>query len=249
MEAYFPPQYQTGGSNHLNDWMDPTYFDHSSMGHTVLPSYQQDHFDASTYIQPNMLDWADKSSKYTLPTAYQSNRDASISTTRSITPGLSDDGECFPNTDSTPQTPDDESRSPNQNNASASVAQPEEPVKRKRGRPRINRAETDTSETKIKSRVSKRLPHNQVERKYREGLNAELERLRLAIPTLPYRDTHALNGPPKPSKATVLASAIDYIHQMEAERERLSRENDALRSGRGMAPPAVGAAYRQRTWG
>ncbi|XTI82239.1 hypothetical protein V2W45_13254 [Cenococcum geophilum] len=129
-------------------------------------------------------------------------------------------------------------------------------VQRKRGRPRLNRSGTDdcptttiTTNTNInninntnnsadstattKSRTTRRLPHNQVERKYREGLNSELERLRRAVPTLPQREGGDLNSPPKPSKATVLASAIDYIKFIEAERERLTEENKRLREGRG----------------
>jgi len=131
-------------------------------------------------------------------------------------------------------------------------------VQRKRGRPRLNRSGTDdcpttttttttiittntnnndnnnsADSTTTKSRATRRLPHNQVERKYREGLNSELERLRRAVPTLPQREGGDLNGPPKPSKATVLASAIDYIKFIEAERERLTEENKRLREGRG----------------
>jgi hypothetical protein len=128
-------------------------------------------------------------------------------------------------------------------------------VQRKRGRPRLNRSGTDDCPTNTninnnninnnnannsadstattKSRATRRLPHNQVERKYREGLNSELERLRRAVPTLPQREGGDLNSPPKPSKATVLASAIDYIKFIEAERERLTEENKQLREGRG----------------
>ena len=131
-------------------------------------------------------------------------------------------------------------------------------VQRKRGRPRLNRSGTDDCTTTTttnntnannninninnnyadstaatKSRATRRLPHNQVERKYREGLNSELERLRRAVPTLPQREGGDLNSPPKPSKATVLASAIDYIKFIEAERERLTEENKRLREGRG----------------
>ncbi|OCK76248.1 hypothetical protein K432DRAFT_408327 [Lepidopterella palustris CBS 459.81] len=111
-------------------------------------------------------------------------------------------------------------------------------VQRKRGRPRLNQSETvpanysSADSLNSKSRVNRRLPHNQVERKYREGLNSELERLRRAVPTLPQRDSGDLTGPPKPSKATVLASAIDYIKFMESERERLAEENERLREMR-----------------
>jgi hypothetical protein len=60
-------------------------------------------------------------------------------------------------------------------------------------------------------------------------LNSELERLRRAVPTLPQRDSSDLAGPPKPSKAIVLASAIDYIKAIKAERDKLLEENERLR--------------------
>lgn len=128
--------------------------------------------------------------------------------------------------------------------------------KRKRGRPKVIRDDTMSSmstnstngsdqqphspnSVQTRGRISKRLPHNQVERKYREGLNSELERLRRAVPTLPQpRDTQDLSGPPKPSKATVLASAIDYIKYLEEEQQRLTAENEALQDGKGTASAA-----------
>lgn len=100
--------------------------------------------------------------------------------------------------------------------------------KKKRGRPKLNRQESSSSS---KGKVSQRVPHNQVERKYRETLNAEMERLRVNIPTLPQHDGSSLAGPPRPSKATVLSAAVDYIKQLEAETERLAEQNENLRSG------------------
>jgi hypothetical protein len=99
--------------------------------------------------------------------------------------------------------------------------------KRKRGRPKLNRQESSSSSKK----VSQRVPHNQVERKYRETLNAEMERLRVNIPTLPQHDGSSLAGPPRPSKATVLSAAVDYIKQLEAETERLAEQNEDLKGG------------------
>jgi hypothetical protein len=130
---------------------------------------------------------------------------------------------------------------------SAEPAEDEPAPKRKRGRPRLNRSDSDgagSNGESPKCRNNRRLPHNQVERKYREGLNAELERLRRAVPTLPQRDTGDLTAPPKPSKATVLASAIDYIKHIEAERDRLAEENERLR---GLRPSDVQAASKLRT--
>ncbi|KAF2454714.1 hypothetical protein BDY21DRAFT_373960 [Lineolata rhizophorae] len=131
----------------------------------------------------------------------------------------------------------------------------EQRPKRKRGRPRIHRT-TSTASTASNSSSGNsygrtvaaarrnshinhnhanahRVPHNQVERKYREGLNAELERLRQAIPTLPKprpgaEDSNA-PGAPKPSKATVLAAAIDYIKFLEDQVDYVSKECDRLR--------------------
>jgi hypothetical protein len=103
---------------------------------------------------------------------------------------------------------------------------------RKRGRPRLDRVETHTqSNGSLSSRCQRtgRLPHNQVERKYREGLNTELERLRKAVPTLPHRDNGDTMGQPKPSKAMVLSSAIDYIKRIEREKEALQEEVERLK--------------------
>ncbi|KAF2197602.1 hypothetical protein GQ43DRAFT_199161 [Delitschia confertaspora ATCC 74209] len=110
-------------------------------------------------------------------------------------------------------------------------------VQRKRGRPRVNPIKDDPTDinTSPKSRPSRRLPHNQVERKYREGLNLELERLRRAIPTLPQEDAGDAAAPPKPSKATILTSAIEYIECVERERDQLAEEVRRLRGMAGMA--------------
>ncbi|KAF2708481.1 hypothetical protein K504DRAFT_468813 [Pleomassaria siparia CBS 279.74] len=109
---------------------------------------------------------------------------------------------------------------------------------RKRGRPRLDRNISDTpsscshpssfSKQQHQQRRMSRLPHNQVERKYREGLNSELERLRRTVPTLPQSDEGASMGQPKPSKAMVLAGAIEYIRSIERERDELREENERL---------------------
>ena len=110
------------------------------------------------------------------------------------------------------------------------------PRPRKRGRPRLSQTQnmTSTSTTSTEnssSTMSRRLPHNQVERKYRENLNAELERLRRAIPTLPRNN--AVDGgvvvQPKPSKAMVLAGAIEYIEKLERERDEYRADCERLR--------------------
>ena len=125
---------------------------------------------------------------------------------------------------------------------------PEPPPKRKRGRPKLNRSDSSPGSMNIddkrsgsSTRTPARLPHNQVERRYREGLNAELEKLRSAVPTLHYGETDPTNATPKASKATVLSAAVDYIKSLEAQRECLFAENERLRTeGRGRAGWVLG---------
>jgi hypothetical protein len=108
-------------------------------------------------------------------------------------------------------------------------------ARRKRGRPRINRNLSGASSvpsTNIQSlkqrQYEPRQPHNQVERKYREGLNSDLERLRRAVPTLSQSEDSAVIGRLKPSKAMVLSCAIEYIAKVELERDRLREEYELL---------------------
>ncbi|KAH7117112.1 hypothetical protein B0J11DRAFT_109344 [Dendryphion nanum] len=127
--------------------------------------------------------------------------------------------------------------SPPAKRAAPSVAAPP----KKRGRPRLDRALSASTASSVtssttpcasKARPTHRLPHNQVERKYREGLNSELERLRRAVPTLPQTEdgTAMAMGQPKPSKAMVLAAAIDYIKRIERERDAALQEVERLRN-------------------
>jgi hypothetical protein len=122
-------------------------------------------------------------------------------------------------------TNEDETDKESQTTVESSVAPT---PKRKRGRPKLNRRASEPSPSK--NTISQRVPHNQVERKYRQMLNAEMERLRISVPTLPQHDGTSLAGPPKPSKATVLTAAVDYIKMLEVETERLTEENEVLKS-------------------
>jgi len=101
---------------------------------------------------------------------------------------------------------------------------PVEPTpKRKRGRPRLDRRMSEGNSPKV---VSQRVPHKQVERKYRQMLNTEMERLRANVPTLPQHNGDFLT---KPSKSTILSAAVDYIKILEAEAGRLTQENEELK--------------------
>lgn len=91
------------------------------------------------------------------------------------------------------------------------------------------------SEDKAKPR--RRLPHNQVERKYRESLNTQLESLRRVVPSLQQNqrgcdgaDIEDLPTPSKPSKAVILASATAYIKSMEKDKKTLHDENQLLKT-------------------
>ncbi|KAF2101020.1 hypothetical protein NA57DRAFT_55086 [Rhizodiscina lignyota] len=93
------------------------------------------------------------------------------------------------------------------------------------------------------SRGRGRMPHNQVERKYRESINAQLEGLRRVIPSLQQPPSDTCNGAAdradiedlpnpalnKPSKAVILSSATSYIKQLERERQKEKSENDKLK--------------------
>ncbi|KAF2865394.1 hypothetical protein BDV95DRAFT_258963 [Massariosphaeria phaeospora] len=150
-------------------------------------------------------------------------------TQHSPTPSLCGDAPRLPHTSSPELSPRLLKHEP------ASSPEPESAPKRpqrKRGRPKLERTTSDTpSISSAKCQRTSRLPHNQVERKYREGLNAELERLRRAVPTLLQSEDGVAVGQPKPSKAMVLAGAIEYIKKIERERDLLKDENDRLTGG------------------
>lgn len=98
--------------------------------------------------------------------------------------------------------------------------------KRRPGRPQPERTSSISSSSSSSKTQQQRVPHNQVERKYREGLNAQLEQLRRAVPTL-CQVNDGERG--KPSKATVLVSAIAYIKSIERERDELTSEVERRR--------------------
>ena len=103
------------------------------------------------------------------------------------------------------------------------------PPPRKRGRPRLNRpaSESTASSAGSKGTRTQCMPHTEVERKYREKLNAELERLRRAVPMLPQCDSADM-GAVKPSKSMILAVAIDYIKELERQRDAAVEEVERL---------------------
>ena len=120
------------------------------------------------------------------------------------------------------------------------VSHKSKPPRRNRGRPRLSRNTSPIlTASSTKCTRNHRLPHNQVERKYREGLNAELERLHRTVLTLPQFDSCSMASQPRPSKAMILTGAIDYIKRLEKERDAYKTEIELLRKDRQARRPGM----------
>ncbi|KAH0168077.1 hypothetical protein KCU67_g3627, partial [Aureobasidium melanogenum] len=77
-----------------------------------------------------------------------------------------------------------------------------------------------------RGRNRKRIPHTAVERRYRENLNSQLEKLRYAVPHVQAaqrRRASDINDPMKPSKCEVLVGALEYIKKLESENKELKK--------------------------
>lgn len=108
--------------------------------------------------------------------------------------------------------------------AAATALSPNSAAPKRSGRSRRGRAPPSASSTHVpkchKDALISRIPHNAVERKYREGLNAALKRLRRAVPTLPQERQEDKIGTPRLSKSMIIAGAIDYIERLESEKRQ-----------------------------
>lgn len=95
-----------------------------------------------------------------------------------------------------------------------------------------------SEEAKPRGRKRQRIPHTAVERRYRENLNAHLDKLRQTVPSLaskrPAGNSKLGDGivgeGVKPSKCEILNGAIEHIGAMTKENSALKTENKALRS-------------------
>lgn len=104
--------------------------------------------------------------------------------------------------------------------------------KRKRGRGKkvrdlrpVNDDEKDSSFPLATSFTpGNRVPHNQVEQKYRNGLNENINRLREVVAS-----SQSTSDSAKLSKAMVLSGAVECIKTMEDARDELEVENKGLR--------------------
>ena len=113
----------------------------------------------------------------------------------------------------------------------------EYPSLRKRGRPRKSSSSSSCSSTTSEAR-STRLPHAAIERKYREGMNAALDRLRRVVATLPQDNDSGNSKSTRLSKPMIIVGAIEYIESLEREKalqqetwkQLLSQRNNSFAS-------------------
>ncbi|EME85300.1 uncharacterized protein MYCFIDRAFT_210195 [Pseudocercospora fijiensis CIRAD86] len=94
-----------------------------------------------------------------------------------------------------------------------------------------------SEEIKPRGRKRQRIPHTAVERRYRENLNAHLDKLRQTVPSLASKRSAGASKPGdglgegvKPSKCEILNGAIEHIGALGKENSALHTEVQALRS-------------------
>ena len=91
-------------------------------------------------------------------------------------------------------------------------------------------------EPKARGKKRQRIPHTAVERRYRENLNSNLDKLRQTVPALAARRGQgASKGAEggegvKPSKCEILNGAIEHIGSLSKQNDGLRHENRALRA-------------------
>lgn len=78
------------------------------------------------------------------------------------------------------------------------------------------------------------IPHTEVEKRYRNSLNAELRSLQMAVPHLASFHSELDSGRHRPTKATIIASAVQYIKALELERDALRVGTARAFSGKGI---------------
>jgi len=115
------------------------------------------------------------------------------------------------------------SRSSNHSSPDATVKTADEPLQRK-------------PKKHWSSVQRRRVPHHVIERRYRDNLNGQIEKLRTCIPSLAAEGcsyTSDLEDDPTPakcpSKASVIVSAQMYIKELEEQQARLQSNTRALR--------------------
>ncbi|KAK4580159.1 hypothetical protein LTR86_000362 [Recurvomyces mirabilis] len=86
-------------------------------------------------------------------------------------------------------------------------------------------------EVKGRGRKRQRIPHTAVERRYRENLNAHLDKLRQSVPLLASRGGKGADAQEgiKPSKCEILNGAIEHIAELGKEKRLLKDHNRMLK--------------------
>lgn len=137
-------------------------------------------------------------------------------------------------------------------NLTRSITAPAAPDQRPRrstnvsGTPSIKRSGSEDEdeeyvpgeEVKPRGRKRQRIPHTAVERRYRENLNAHLDKLRQTVPSLAskrpaggaLKPGEIVGEGVKPSKCEILNGAIEHIGALGKENSALQMEVKALRS-------------------
>jgi len=90
----------------------------------------------------------------------------------------------------------------------------------------------NSSATGRRRGTSRRIPHNTVEKHYRNTVNAALQRLQRTVPRFasPGHDSDGLEAVRQPTKTAVLMGAVEYIRELERERDALREERGTLRN-------------------
>lgn len=143
-----------------------------------------------------------------------------------------DHGIPYHSTDIIEPNPSVEKSPPPTHSTASSTTQKTSIPQRKRGRGKKVRDLRPTNDDEKDSSLplttsftpGNRVPHNQIEQKYRNGLNENINRLREVVASSQNTSDSA-----KLSKAMVLSGAVDCIKTMEDARDELEVENKGLR--------------------
>ncbi|KAK5697448.1 hypothetical protein LTR97_007586 [Elasticomyces elasticus] len=108
-------------------------------------------------------------------------------------------------------------------------------VKRELGEAGSQKLTKRTPEGELVRPKSRRLPHNLIERRYRDNLNHQIEVLRNELPTFKSiiactedtDDAVSLAGK-WPSKAVIIAAAVQYIGELEQQRTQAGSRTTVL---------------------
>lgn len=91
--------------------------------------------------------------------------------------------------------------------------------------------------TPEKRPITSNRSHNVVERRYRSNINAKIADLRDSVPALKIATNPTVQSPQhtdlgsqKLNKATILSTAVSYIHDLERDKQRLENEVSELRA-------------------